>query len=101
MMNNLMKFINPETGVLDEEWLNNEVEIYAINNSEALWQEIVREDGLPIENLVMIAFSMVADKGAGDDLALLDWLDEYGDGMDTLAPTIERLQREREEFEED
>lgn len=48
----------------------------------------------------MIAFSMVADKGASDDLALLDWLDEYGDGMDTLAPTIERLQREREEFEE-
>lgn len=36
-MNNLMKFINPETGVLDEEWLNNEVEIYAINNSDALW----------------------------------------------------------------
>lgn len=99
MMNNLMKFINPETGVLDEEWLNNEVEIYAINNSDALWQEIVREHGAPVEELAMIAFSMVADEFDYD--ILLGWLCEYGDGMDTLAPTIERLQREREEFEED
>lgn len=100
-------FMNSETSRINEDYLNEQIQLWGIN-TEKLYNAIVKSNR-KLTSVTFEVFGSLAQNAVNQEYyperitvsnyQLKRWLEEYGDGYNTLSESVEYFKAEREEYE--
>lgn len=101
-------FLNSETNRINEDYLNEQLQLWGMN-TEKLYNAIVKSNR-KLTSVTFEVFGSLAqhcinqeyypEKITASNYQLKRWLEEYGNGYDTLSESVEYFEDERAEYKE-
>lgn len=99
-------FLNSETNRINEEYLNEQVELWGMN-TESLYNSIVKSNRKLTSVTFEVFFSLAQhcvnqeyypEKISVSNYQLKKWLETYGNGYDSLKDSVECFESERLDY---